>query len=97
METERKGKFSRILDEFKQYFEEGRYLNHYLANCVSILLERDDYVDFRLISHKNLLIRHDLGFDRFFGIGRYSFDRALLGKNPSPDKEENKDRLEKRL
>lgn len=62
-----KNRIECIKDQFNQYLKEGNYIEHYIANAVFALFNNDKlFVDYRKISHKNLLMMH--GFGRLFGM-----------------------------
>ena len=60
-----KNRFECIFDQFKQFRKEKKYFKHYLANAFYALFNNSElFVDYRRLSHKNLIMDH--GFGRLF-------------------------------
>ena len=61
MEFDKKynNKLEGILDQFKQFKKEKKYLDHYLTNIISIVIGYEKgFVDYETISHGNRLMCH---------------------------------------
>ena len=52
--ADEKGKFKNVIHQLEQYFHEKKHLNHYIQNCIRILLEIP-IINYRVISHENNL------------------------------------------
>jgi len=72
-------KYSRIIDEIKQYREKKDHLNRYFANCVFIALGQEDLaVNYKSISHNNIIMTH--GFARILDKTCYIYEDNLENK-----------------
>ena len=61
-----KNRFECAIDQFRQYFKERKFFEHYFANAVFAISNRENlFVDYRSgISHKNKIMIH--GFGRLY-------------------------------
>ncbi|MDO8260822.1 MAG: hypothetical protein Q7T50_05005, partial [Candidatus Magasanikbacteria bacterium] len=57
MIKKKKEKFLAIVDQVQQYVKESDYFGDYFGNIVRIILGIE-VIDYRVISHKNLIVKY---------------------------------------
>lgn len=92
-EVNKPSKFSRLVSQFKQWQqpENKPYPDHYLANCVKILLGYEP-TDYTRVSHENKLVHSSMPrsrdkvspYNKLVNSGELGQDKTLYHDEPSP-------------